>query len=143
MKYLMLFSLLLSLPAMANNEKLSCKSSDGQIEFTRDWLVIKSTDRQGLFEDIEAFTSQDAAAEPQVGDILEFKPRYDSEPILKLAVQKAGKWKKVAGEENSCGVGFESNRFPLQVELTNGEIKKVVKLECTHYLGYHGHNCRK
>src|SRR4051794_11998187 len=100
MKYLVVISCLFSLPALANSEQLSCKSANGDVEFTREWLVIKSTDKQGLFDTIEPFQSEDNNSDPREGDVLQFKSSYAGQAGVKLSVKKVGKSEKVAGEEN-------------------------------------------
>ncbi|MGZ3693904.1 MAG: hypothetical protein ACXWQO_06860 [Bdellovibrionota bacterium] len=141
MKFLIFASFLISLSAFANNEELSCKTASGDVEFTREWLVVKTTDAHGLFDTLEPFRSEDSNAEPRVGDALQFKSSYEGQPGVKILVRKASKPQKVAGEENNCGVGFETDRFKIEAEIESGEGTKRISLTCLHYLGYHGHNC--
>ena len=140
---LILISLsLLTSSALANSAEYSCKTANGDIEFTREVLVIRSASQQTLYSEIESFDSIDGNTWPNDGSVVEFKARWSTQLNPKFHIHKHGPSQKVAGEENECGVGFETQQYTIEAELEREGGRTPVTLTCLDFVGYHGHGCR-
>ena len=130
-----LMLLLVGSNAEAGGWRYSCRSADGEIEFTRMYLVARNV--EGQIANLDSYINEDNNTFLEKGEALNFKSHWDSVPGHKVTILAKSKEKKIAGEVDECGGGYETKRYQLSTEVELFA-KKKVQFTCTESFSWHG-----